>query len=500
PTMVAFAVRLQSRDFGVNKRLSLVNRDAAPARDIEIEVHPVLGDLPFGHLLEEQAGFGAVRRVRSWGVVPRFLADAFRTRPIVPVGEPIRRVGHAVVQGLDPEVRLGGRIRAVEDDLDLRCHHCLRRGSVACSVHRDPDRSGQHSGVVGLWRQSIRRQSPAWMTVSPPNASAPPTWYWSAILFQAWKPGWLSCSWWPSSVANTATTRYCVAPLTLRVEMSSRDSEARTSTSREIRSCQTGSSYWRNPPSNSSTRSSPTLRTTVTDCCIAPPFRSGAGRPSRCARLEPRLRIPVVADRREDVDDDRTRWAGVNLVRLHRQDPPGPAGAQMSRLAIERERHVAADDHAQLLIGVAMFGHDRVRRELDDGQRQVVPLDAPGANRFAEQVDRRDALEVDQIRHGSSSCVAPLLCGRGHERPEDLDIALTGTCATSPIIRHAERDASQIGTSQDVRIGRDKVLPPTPRPSVTCELHADGISQDDTERSRVWDPRLRLRIVDDATI
>ena len=75
--MVACAERLQSRDFGVNKRLSLVNRDAAPARDIEIEVHPVLGDLPFGHLLEEQAGSDAVRILRSSGVVPPFLGDAF---------------------------------------------------------------------------------------------------------------------------------------------------------------------------------------------------------------------------------------------------------------------------------------------------------------------------------------------------------------------------------------------------------------------------------------
>ena len=32
-------------------------------------------------------------------------------------------------------------------------------------------------------------------TVSPPNAIAPPTWYVSAIAFQASKPGWASWAW-----------------------------------------------------------------------------------------------------------------------------------------------------------------------------------------------------------------------------------------------------------------------------------------------------------------
>ena len=44
--------------------------------------------------------------------------------------------------------------------------------------------------------------------VSPPKTMADATWNASARSFQAWNRGSLSCKWWPSSVANTATIRY----------------------------------------------------------------------------------------------------------------------------------------------------------------------------------------------------------------------------------------------------------------------------------------------------
>ena len=114
------------------------------------------------------------------------------------------------------------------------------------------------------------RQSPIEMTVSPPNASASPTWYVSAILFQASKPGWLSCSWWPSPVAKTAMIRNWVAPATGRELMSSREIDARTSEPRA-----------RAGPARPAPRASGTHR--------------GTRRPGPCRRSGPRQSSPWLA-------------------------------------------------------------------------------------------------------------------------------------------------------------------------------------------------------------
>src|SRR5437667_515115 len=74
-------------------------------------------------------------------------------------------------------------------------------------------------------------------------------------------------------------TRYSVASGVRWKVMARRERDARTSTPRPERSCQTGSSCSRNPCSNSSTRSSPTLRTIATVSTATLPPRSGGRAP-----------------------------------------------------------------------------------------------------------------------------------------------------------------------------------------------------------------------------
>ena len=59
----------------------------------------------------------------------------------------------------------------------------------------------------------------------------------------------------------------------------------------------------------------------------------------------------------------------MDFVRRVLRDPPRPARAQISNLVPDPERHGAADDHAELLVLVAVLRDDAARIELDHGER-----------------------------------------------------------------------------------------------------------------------------------
>ena len=130
--------------------------------------------------------------------------------------------------------------------------------------------------------------------------------------------------------------------------------------------------------------------------------RSVARRPDRRARRLARERVPIGAGRSEDVDDDRPVRSDADLVRRVGRDPPRAARAQLTRLVADREGHAPGDDHPELLVLVTMSGHDRVRRELDEGQGDPLAFDPAGANGLAPHVDDRHVGHVDQVAHVSS--------------------------------------------------------------------------------------------------
>ncbi len=137
--------------------------------------------------------------------------------------------------------------------------------------------------------------------------------------------------------------------------------------------------WWRSP-----------CRSRATPASRAPDRSGGPGQPpvgQRPAGRVDRRRVPVGTGRREDVDHDRALRADADVVRHVGRDPPRPARPHPARLVADRERHVAGDDHPELLVLVAVLGHDRIRRELDEGEGDPLALDPPGAHGLAPHVD-----------------------------------------------------------------------------------------------------------------
>src|SRR6185503_2007339 len=125
-------------------------------------------------------------------------------------------------------------------------------------------------------------------------------------------------------------------------------------------------------------------------------------RPARRRRADDPLVVPVGANRREYVDDDGALRSGHHVVGPVAEDPPRPAGTEVARLAVDREVHLAANDHAQLLGRVTVLGHDGVGPQLHDRERDPFALDASRADLVAPDLEERQVGKVLEAAHGSS--------------------------------------------------------------------------------------------------
>src|SRR3954454_11738 len=90
---------------------------------------------------------------------------------------------------------------------------------------------------------------------------------------------------------------------------------------------------------------------------------------------------PVVARRREQLDQSRALRAGHDAVRRVARDHPHRARLQLLRLGADGERHRAADQEPRLLVGMLMLGDGHVRLDLDVDEARLVadrgPADQP---------------------------------------------------------------------------------------------------------------------------
>src|SRR4029077_11953152 len=68
--LVRGAEGLEPGDLGIDPHATLLDRDGMPAAGIEVDMHPVLGHLRLGNLLEEHPGTLAVRILERPRVVP----------------------------------------------------------------------------------------------------------------------------------------------------------------------------------------------------------------------------------------------------------------------------------------------------------------------------------------------------------------------------------------------------------------------------------------------
>src|SRR4029453_17370399 len=96
--------------------------DGLPAAHVEVHVQPVLGRLPLGHALDEDARPDAIGVLDGIGIVPVLLGDALGLRPRVPVVEALRWRGRPVAEGRLPELTQGAGIGGVEDELEAGHH------------------------------------------------------------------------------------------------------------------------------------------------------------------------------------------------------------------------------------------------------------------------------------------------------------------------------------------------------------------------------------------
>ena len=112
-------------------------------------------------------------------------------------------------------------------------------------------------------------------------------------------------------------------------------------------------------------------------------------------------RSPVVAPRREHVQDNGAVRPGVHLVRHVWRDPPGAAWAELPYLVTDTERDRSADYQAELLVRMAVLPDDAPRIELDDGQRAEIAVDR-ACDDAVPDTDRVHAGELVEHAHADN--------------------------------------------------------------------------------------------------
>ena len=122
-------------------------------------------------------------------------------------------------------------------------------------------------------------------------------------------------------------------------------------------------------------------------------------RPARPAQVERLERLPLGADGREHVDDDCALGARDRHVRRVRRNDVGRARAELTALVADPELERPVQDEPELLVVVAVFGGDRAWVELHDGERQPLPVDGAGRNRFPHLAGS-DRVDVVEGAHG----------------------------------------------------------------------------------------------------
>src|SRR5439155_12778022 len=103
--------------------------------------------------------------------------------------------------------------------------------------------------------------------------------------------------------------------------------------------------------------------------------RPGRLRPAAGPRLLGLDRVPVVAHRREDLDDQRSFGTDDDRVRHVREAPPRRSGPELTCLTADRERDRALEEDAHLLVGVRVLGDDGAGIELEQAQGHPLAMD-----------------------------------------------------------------------------------------------------------------------------
>src|SRR3954452_16922678 len=99
--------------------------------------------------------------------------------------------------------------------------------------------------------------------------------------------------------------------------------------------------------------------------------------------------VPVGPDRGKDVDHRRPFWIDGHLMVDARRDSPRSAWSKLADLVADGEGETPGYAHSELLVVVLVSRNDRIRRELDERQRDPLAVDTPPADGLAPEIDDR---------------------------------------------------------------------------------------------------------------
>jgi hypothetical protein len=122
------------------------------------------------------------------------------------------------------------------------------------------------------------------------------------------------------------------------------------------------------------------------------------GGPARSTRLELGQLPPIVARRREDVDHLGAFRAGDERVWRVARNPPRRARRELALLVTDAEAHRATQHHPELLVRVPMLRKRCAGLDLDDREREQLPVHR-ARHEPLEQLLRRDLGEVVEGAH-----------------------------------------------------------------------------------------------------
>ncbi len=165
------AKRHESLALSLQRRHSLIS--LKPRSRTDVEVHPVLGDLVVGHLLEEHPWPLPVRILDRRPGIPLIGRHPYALEKVVPGFQWVsafwygdtRRTGVDIAQRIAPERRQGSWITGIKRDLKVVAHSlimaaslqrvgelrgCDGAGGTTATVNQDPPTLPRVRSIVGL--------------------------------------------------------------------------------------------------------------------------------------------------------------------------------------------------------------------------------------------------------------------------------------------------------------------------------------------------------------
>jgi hypothetical protein len=213
-------------------------------------------------------------------------------------------------------------------------------------------------------------------------------------------------------------------------------------------------------------------------------------------------RVPVVADRREHFDQHRAVGTDHHRMRNIGEDPPHSAGPDVARLAADLEVEPSLEQDADLFVLVRVLGHDGVRVELDQAERDPLAMDAAADDSFPDLL-RPERANLGKRIHAGSIPILSRSDKRGSEADYDAAMRRCLGALAAALLAAGLATGASAGTSLTITLTSEPgeivrhAHPPSGDPGDVL-FSTLLLSSNVSPRAQVGSMRYSFRILSDA--